>query len=120
MRFHLTGQLENNVPYSDRRAAGQESRIISCARTPQRSQGAEEVSVQQGLGDARGDKLLHPVQRQLLLVPSDIALRRWVAGAIGAETAAMVAGLADHVWSLEEWALFPSTNRYQIQPFRRK
>jgi hypothetical protein len=35
-------------------------------------------------------------------------------------TAAMAAGLADHVWSLEEWALFPGTNRYKIRPFRRK
>jgi IS1 family transposase len=29
-------------------------------------------------------------------------------------TAAMVAGLADHVWTLQEWLLFPSTNRYKL------
>ncbi len=34
-------------------------------------------------------------------------------------TAAMVAGLADHVWALEEWLLFPSTKRYQLRPFRK-
>ena len=32
-------------------------------------------------------------------------------------TAAMVAGLADHVWTLKEWLLFPSTNRYKLPPF---
>jgi IS1 family transposase len=35
-------------------------------------------------------------------------------------TAAMVAGLADHVWTLKEWLLFPSTNRYKLPPFRRQ
>src|SRR5262249_11139445 len=34
-------------------------------------------------------------------------------------TPAMAAGLADHVWSLEEWLLFPSTTRYKIPPFSR-
>jgi hypothetical protein len=29
-------------------------------------------------------------------------------------TPAMAAGLADHVWSLEEWLLFPSNNRYKL------
>jgi IS1 family transposase len=29
-------------------------------------------------------------------------------------TPAMAAGLADHVWSLEEWLLFPSTNRHKL------
>jgi IS1 family transposase len=29
-------------------------------------------------------------------------------------TPAMAAGLADHVWSLEEWLLFPSSNRYKL------
>jgi len=33
-------------------------------------------------------------------------------------TAAMAAGLTDHVWSLKEWLLFPSTNRYRLPPFR--
>jgi hypothetical protein len=34
-------------------------------------------------------------------------------------TPAMAAGLADHVWSLEEWLLFPSTKRYKLPPFSR-
>ena len=34
-------------------------------------------------------------------------------------TAAMVAGLTDHVWTLKEWLLFPSTRRYQLPSFRR-
>ena len=29
-------------------------------------------------------------------------------------TPAMAAGLTDHVWSLEEWLLFPSNNRYKL------
>jgi hypothetical protein len=33
-------------------------------------------------------------------------------------TAAMVAGLTDHVWTLQEWLLFPSTKRYQFPLFR--
>jgi IS1 family transposase len=32
---------------------------------------------------------------------------------------AMVAGLTDHVWSLEEWLLFPSSGRYKLPPFAR-
>jgi IS1 family transposase len=32
---------------------------------------------------------------------------------------AMVAALTDHVWSLEEWLLFPSNGRYKISPFSR-
>jgi IS1 family transposase len=35
-------------------------------------------------------------------------------------TAAMVAGLTDHVWTLKEWLLFPSTDRYKLPPFRRR
>src|SRR5262245_32606911 len=35
-------------------------------------------------------------------------------------TAAMAAGLADHVWTLKEWLLFPSTKRYQLPPFRKQ
>jgi hypothetical protein len=35
-------------------------------------------------------------------------------------TPAMVSGLADHVWSLEEWVSFPGTNRYKLPPLRRK
>lgn len=31
-------------------------------------------------------------------------------------TPAMAAGLTDHVWSLEEWLLFPSTTRYRMPP----
>jgi IS1 family transposase len=34
-------------------------------------------------------------------------------------TPAMVAGLTDHVWSLEEWLLFPSNERYKLPPFSR-
>ena len=34
-------------------------------------------------------------------------------------TPAMAAGLADHVWSPEEWLLFPSTKRYKLPPFSR-
>lgn len=34
-------------------------------------------------------------------------------------TAAMAAGLADHVWTLKEWLLFPSTDRYKLPPFRK-
>jgi IS1 family transposase len=30
------------------------------------------------------------------------------------QTPAMAAGLADHVWSLEEWLLFPSNNRFKL------
>jgi IS1 family transposase len=33
-------------------------------------------------------------------------------------TAAMAAGLTDHVWSLSEWLLFPSTERYRLPPFQ--
>jgi IS1 family transposase len=33
-------------------------------------------------------------------------------------TAAMAAGLTDHVWALSEWLLFPSTDRYRLPPFR--
>jgi IS1 family transposase len=29
---------------------------------------------------------------------------------------AMAAGLADHVWSLEEWLLFPSNGRFKLPP----
>jgi hypothetical protein len=29
-------------------------------------------------------------------------------------TPAMAAGLTDHIWSLEEWLLFPSNNRYKL------
>jgi IS1 family transposase len=35
-------------------------------------------------------------------------------------TPAMVAGLTDHVWTLDEWLLFPSTKRYKLPPFRRQ
>jgi IS1 family transposase len=35
-------------------------------------------------------------------------------------TAAMVAGLTDHVWSLKEWLLFPSTKRYKLPRFSRR
>jgi IS1 family transposase len=34
-------------------------------------------------------------------------------------TPAMAAGLTDHVWSLEEWLLLPSTARYRIPSFSR-
>jgi hypothetical protein len=34
-------------------------------------------------------------------------------------TPAMAAGLADHIWSLEEWLLFPSNTRYKLPPFSR-
>lgn len=34
-------------------------------------------------------------------------------------TPAMVACLTDHVWSLKEWLLFPSTPRYKLPPFAR-
>jgi IS1 family transposase len=34
-------------------------------------------------------------------------------------TPAQAAGLTDHVWSLEEWLLFPSNSRYRIRPFSR-
>jgi hypothetical protein len=33
-------------------------------------------------------------------------------------TPAMTAGLADHVWTLKEWLVFPGTNRYRLPPFR--
>jgi hypothetical protein len=32
-------------------------------------------------------------------------------------TPAMAAGLTDHVWSLEEWLLFPSNKRYKMPPY---
>src|SRR5262249_22552563 len=32
-------------------------------------------------------------------------------------TPALAAGLADHVWRLEEWLLFPATTRYKLPPF---
>jgi IS1 family transposase len=35
-------------------------------------------------------------------------------------TPALAAGLADHVWSLEEWLLFPSNNRYKLPLYRPK
>jgi IS1 family transposase len=31
-------------------------------------------------------------------------------------TPAMAAGLADHVWSLEEWLMFPSNGRFKLPP----
>jgi IS1 family transposase len=34
-------------------------------------------------------------------------------------TPAMAAGLTDHVWSLEEWLLFPSNKRYKLPRFSR-
>jgi IS1 family transposase len=34
-------------------------------------------------------------------------------------TPAMAAGLTEHVWSLQEWLLFPSTKRYKLPPFSR-
>jgi IS1 family transposase len=38
-------------------------------------------------------------------------------GKLGPErTPAMAAGLADHVWPLEEWLLFPSRNLYRLPP----
>ena len=35
-------------------------------------------------------------------------------------TAAMAAGLSDHVWTLREWLLFPSTKRYKVSTFSRR
>lgn len=35
-------------------------------------------------------------------------------------TPALAAGLADHVWSLEEWLLFPANTRYKPPLFSRK
>jgi IS1 family transposase len=35
-------------------------------------------------------------------------------------TAAMVAGLTDHVWTLKEWLLFPGTKRYKLPPLSRR
>lgn len=35
-------------------------------------------------------------------------------------TPAMAAGLADHIWSLQEWLLFPSNDRYKLPPLSRK
>src|SRR5262245_62718932 len=35
-------------------------------------------------------------------------------------TAAMAAGLADHVWTLKEWLLFPSTKLHQLPLFRKQ
>ncbi len=35
-------------------------------------------------------------------------------------TPAMAAGLTDHVWSLEEWLLFPSSGRWKLPPFARR
>ena len=35
-------------------------------------------------------------------------------------TPALAAGLADHVWSLEEWLSFPANNRHKPPPFSRK
>jgi IS1 family transposase len=35
-------------------------------------------------------------------------------------TAAMVAGLTDHVWTLKEWLSFPSTKRCRLPSFRRR
>lgn len=35
-------------------------------------------------------------------------------------TPALAAGLADHVWSLEEWLVFPSNTRYKLPPLSRK
>jgi IS1 family transposase len=32
-------------------------------------------------------------------------------------TPAMAAGLTDHIWSLEEWLLFPSNSRYKLPPY---
>jgi IS1 family transposase len=32
-------------------------------------------------------------------------------------TPALAAGLADHVWTLEEWLLFPSSKRHQLPPW---
>jgi hypothetical protein len=32
-------------------------------------------------------------------------------------TPAMAAGLAEHVWSLEEWLLFPSSKRHKLPPW---
>ncbi len=34
-------------------------------------------------------------------------------------TPAMVTGLTDHVWSLEEWLLVPSSKRHKVPPFAR-
>jgi hypothetical protein len=35
-------------------------------------------------------------------------------------TPAMVSGLTDHVWTLKEGLLFPSTKRYKLSPFSRR
>jgi IS1 family transposase len=35
-------------------------------------------------------------------------------------TPALAAGLADHVWTLEEWLLFPSNTRHKIPSFSQK
>jgi IS1 family transposase len=35
-------------------------------------------------------------------------------------TAAMAAGLTDHVWPLKEWLLFPATQRYRLPPFQHR
>jgi IS1 family transposase len=32
---------------------------------------------------------------------------------------AMAAGLTDHIWTLEEWLLFPSNSRYKLPPYPR-
>lgn len=35
-------------------------------------------------------------------------------------TPAMAAGLTDHVWSLEEWLVFPASKRPKLPPYKRK
>ena len=37
-----------------------------------------------------------------------------------ARTPAMVPAPTDHVWTLQEWLLFPSTPRYKLPPFTRR
>jgi hypothetical protein len=45
----------------------------------------------------------------------DIGPRRY-----RAPTLAMAAALTDHVWTLREWLMFPSTPRYKLPPFTRR
>jgi hypothetical protein len=65
------------------------------------------LPLQQGLGGPRGDELLHGVSVQLLLPVRTVRTKagdgRWQQ-----RTPVMAAGLADHVWTLEEWVHFPA------------
>ena len=75
--------------------------------TPQRTEGPQNLPIQQGLALPRGGHLLEHVSynfcrpvRTLTLKDDQSRQRK--------RSPAMAAGLTDHIWSMPEWLSFPA------------